>query len=854
MRLSRVQSYQLSVSLFALFAAPLPLSAQDAASDSAQNREIVVTATRIKGSVDTDVPPVEEIDEKDIASYGASSLTDLVAAVAPQTGSGRGRGGGQPVILLNGQRISGFRELRDLPPEAVKRVQIFPEEVALKYGYKPDQRVINFILKDNFASFSGEVESGIPQDGGFSRRQVESTLTRIGANTRLNLNIEYETASRLTEDERDIIVSPSTAPFATADGSSDIGAYRSLLPQTERFEVNGTWSKALALQTTLALNANYKLEGSRSLLGLPSASILVPASSPFSSGGSDVTLNRYFTSPRALERKGTTGTAQFGMSFNTLLGGWRMAFTGDYSSIDSNVISTRNADFTALNAGVLAGTVNPYAANFGSDLLFLAPDQTDSLNHTLNLLNTLSGSIFRLPAGEVQMTLRTGFARHTLDSASVRSGITTSAALKRNDLNGAVSIEVPLIERGAGALGFLGDIAINGNYGLSDLSDFGRLTEYGAGIRWSPVKGVTLQASLIGDENAPGISSLGSPNLLTPNVAYYDFTTGQTSFINVISGGNPALIGEKRRDLKLSLSLSPAKIQGLGIQIEYFKNNSRNTTASFPLLTPEIRAAFPDRVTRDASGRLLSIDQRPVNFDRERSQSIRTGFNMSGGIGKQPQGGGMFGGGGGGGPPPGAGGTRPQGGNGSGVGGAGGRGSGRGGGFGGGGLGALAGAPPSRWQIALTHTYRIQQDILIRAGVPVLDLLNGSAISTLGGAPRHEVELSGGVFTKGIGVRATGNYRSATRADGNGLPGSSDLTFSDLTTLNLRFFISLDNRGSLTKKVPFLKGSRIAFEVQNVLNDVIDVRDQSGLVPLSYQPGYLDPRGRFFELSFRKRF
>ncbi len=201
MRLSRVQSHQLSVSLFALFAAPLPLAAQDAPDDSAQNGEIVVTATRIKGSVDTDVPPVEEIDEKDIASYGASSLTDLVAAVAPQTGSGRGRGGGQPVILLNGQRISGFRELRDLPPEAVKRVQIFPEEVALKYGYKPDQRVINFILKDNFASFSGEVETGIPQDGGFSRRQVESTLTRIGASSRLNLNIEYETASRLTEDE-----------------------------------------------------------------------------------------------------------------------------------------------------------------------------------------------------------------------------------------------------------------------------------------------------------------------------------------------------------------------------------------------------------------------------------------------------------------------------------------------------------------------------------------------------------------------------------------------------------------------------------------------------------------------------
>ena len=138
--------------------------------------------------------------------------------------------------------------------------------------------------------------------------------------------------------------------------------------------------------------------------------------------------------------------------------------------------------------------------------------------------------------------------------------------------------------------------------------------------------------------------------------------------------------------------------------------------------------------------------------------------------------------------------------------------------------------------------------------MPLLDLLNGSAISNLGGAPRHEVELSGGVFVKGIGLRVTGNYRSATTAKGTGLPSSSDLHFSDLKTLDLRLFIALDNRGNLTKKLPFLKGSRIAFEVQNVLNDIIDVRDQNGTVPFSYQPGYLDPKGRLFELSFRRRF
>jgi uroporphyrin-III C-methyltransferase len=38
------------------------------------------------------------------------------------------------------------------------------------------------------------------------------------------------------------------------------------------------------------------------------------------------------------------------------------------------------------------------------------------------------------------------------------------------------------------------------------------------------------------------------------------------------------------------------------------------------------------------------------------------------------------------------------------------------------------------------------------------------------------------------------------------------------------------------------------------LDTIVDVRDQNGNVPLGYQQGYIDPRGRVFEISFRKRF
>ena len=858
--------------------------------------EIVVTAERIRGSVDTDVPPVEELNEADIAAIGASSLTDLVAAVAPQANSGRGRGGGMPIILLNGQRVSGFRELRDLPPEAIRQVQIFPEEVALKYGFRPDQRVINFILKDNFASFATEIEHAQPEDGGFGSNEFEATLTRIGSKTRFNLDIELERSTALTESERDLIGSggslvarggnvsglglngeiapalsvlvrsrvtqagiplgitnpllPQFATTANRLNDSNIGDVRTLLPRTERLEVNGTWSKALGPQTILSLNANYALNGSESLLGLPGTSFVLPGNSPFSPFGQDVTISRYFDAPRPLERESETHVFQTSSTFNHALGSWRWTVTGNYARTANQTRTTRNADFTALRAGVLAGTINPFAADFGANLLFLAPDLANSLNQNMDVRSTLAGTVLKVPAGDVQMTFASGFTKQMLDSETWRSSVTNNVALRRNIMNHSVNAELPLASRDFGLGSVIGEWAINGNIGYGDLSDFGQLLDYGAGLRWAPARNLTFQASITGDENAPGIGQLGNPTLVTPNVATYDFTRGESLFINVITGGNAALIGEKRRDLILNANWTPNFIKDFALQFSYFKNNSRNTTAVFPLLTPEIEAAFASRVVRDLDGRLVSIDQRPVNFDSEKSQRIRWGFNVSGSIGAAPAARGPFGG------PPGAGTPRgpgaatgaPAGAPAGAPRAAGGRGFGGGGGFGAG------GGQPSRWNIALYHTYRIQEEILIRPGVPILDLLNGSATSSNGGAARHEVELSGGMFHKGFGLRLQGTYKSGTTAKGTGLPGSNDLRFSDIAAINVFLFVNLDQQARVVKAAPFLKGSRITLRVENILNDIVDVRDQNGNVPLGYQQGYIDPRGRVFELSVRKRF
>jgi hypothetical protein len=249
------------------------------------------------------------------------------------------------------------------------------------------------------------------------------------------------------------------------------------------------------------------------------------------------------------------------------------------------------------------------------------------------------------------------------------------------------------------------------------------------------------------------------------------------------------------------------------------------------VLTPEIERAFPGRVVRDASGRLVSIDSRAINYAASEADELRLGFNFGRQIGGAA-------GGGRAGPPPG---QRMPGG------------TGRGGGFGGGHFGG----PGKRAQASLFYTARLKDRIEIAPGLPPLDLLNGSATGFLGGASRHRIDAEAGWFNNGLGIRAILAWQSGSLVRGGPLPGggtATDLRFSGLATINLRFFLNIDQRKSIVEALPFLKGSRVSLRINNLGNEIRTVRDEDGLTPLRYQPGYLDPLGRTVEISFRKLF
>jgi outer membrane receptor protein involved in Fe transport len=794
----------------------------DAQDPDAEDTDIVVVATRLAGQVDAPQPPIVTLNEEDIASYGASSITELISALGTQTTSGRGRGGGFPVILINGQRISSFREMRNLPPEAIRRMEVLPEEVALRFGYAPDQRVINFILKDNFSSRTVQFDYKLPTDGGFDTFSFEGSLFQIAGKNRLNLTVNADDTSPLTEGERGVSgISPARAPIAGDPNPAD---YRTLVADSRNFGFNGTWTTPLGQgpgAASLTLNGAASTSRSTSFSGLASGT---------STGG----VARYYLYP--LMRQSKTDTYQAGLNLNKPLGSWRLTTTVDASTATTTTTVDQQSNPPA---GLPATGALPPLTGVGTTI-------ARAKNDSVTSLATLVGRPLSLPGGEVSATFKLGFAYTGLTSN--RTGL-SETKLNRGDLSGGINLGIPLTSRRENFLSGIGDLSLNLSGGIDRLSDFGTLYDWSAGLTWVPTDRLNLQASYIVNEQPPSLSDLGNPLIVTEQVAVYDFTRQETALVNLTTGGNPNLRKEVQRDLKITANWQVPFVKNSTFTIEYNRNNSDDVTAAFPLLTPAIEAAFPGRVTRDANGRIIAIDQRPVTFDNTKSSRLRYGFNVQGTIGKaqaMPDFPGMGGPGGRG--PRGAGGP---GGRGGGFGGP--RGPGMGGG-GPGGPGGMGGPPngQGRWNLAIYHTIRFDESVLIAPGGPLLDLLNGDAL-TGGGVSRHSLEVEGGAFYKGLGLRFNGSWAAPTRVVST-LPGGSNLRFGSAFKLDMRLFANLQDQKWLVEASPFFKGSRLTLELTNLFNARQRITDANGVIPTNYQADLIDPQGRMIGIGFRKQF
>ena len=754
---------------------------------------IVVVGAKPRGSVIGDIPPENVLTPADVRATGATDVSELLDALAPQIGSARGRGGERPIMLLNGQRISSFRELRDLPTEAISRVEILPEEVALKYGYRADQRVVNIVLRERFRSTVARVEGSASTEGGYGAGEAELTRLMIGKDSRTSLNLDIEANSGLTEAERDILLEDSSE-----DSEPDPRDARTLLGSGRQITATVTHNRQLDT-VGATVNAEVERNQGRSLVGL-GESLLEP-----------------------LARDTTRESAHAGMALNGNVGDWRWSVTG-------NADAARNVTETDLD---VASRDRAVSSTLSGDIDAVA-----------------NGNLFRLPAGDAGATVRVGASTIHLDNDRRRDGSEFSTTLGRTRGTAALNLDLPISRRNRD-FAALGSLTLNGNAGVEQLSDFGTMTTLGAGLNWSPLDRLNLLASWTREEGAPTVQQLGDPVLDTPETRIFDFTTGETVLVTAITGGNRELEADRRDVLKLGGNWKPFEETDLRLRVDYVRSRLTDPISSFPGPTAALEAAFPERFVRNSAGELVSVDLRPVNFDSARRDTFRLGFDFSKSLKSAPpspavieafratraaagQGAPTEGG-----PPPGGGPPPddalivrdgPP--------------SGGGRFFGGGREGG-------RLTFSLTDTITLLDEVTIRPGVPKLDYLDGDAVGQSGGRPRHEVEAQAGYFNNGLGARLAANWRSGSRVN---TATGDELRFSPLATFDLRLFANLGQRLDLVARHPWLRGTSLRLEVSNLFDSKPGVRNSLGDIPFGYQADLLDPLGRTVSVTFRKLF
>jgi outer membrane receptor protein involved in Fe transport len=604
-----------------------PLAAQDtpqtdqndpAADDPpVDERDIIVRADRIAGQLRVEQAPVLELDAAEIEATGAESIAELVAIISPQTGSARGRGGGgRPVFLVNGIRIGSFRELRSYPPEAIRKVEVLPEEVAQKFGFPPDRRVINLILQDNYSSREIEAEYEQPGEGGYRAVEGEFTYLKLAKSGRVNFNAEVRDRTILTEAERDIIQTPGSIPDVAGD--PDPALFRSLIADLFGFELTGNWAKSyLESGSSLSVNTTYERNEIRALSGLNTVLLTAPDGSQ---------ALRTLDAENPLEVRTDTDSISTSGAWNLGLGEWQLTTTLDGSVVKSVTEIDRRGDTSALEASAAAGTLAiddalPTLGDAGFDT---------ALTRTIagEAKSVLRGNPIFLPAGDLATTFDVGYSWDRIESADTRSG--SDIALTRGDIEAGINLVIPLTSRREGFADALGNFTLNAQAGLNHLSDFGTLTDWSTGLTWAPFDNLDLQATYTRNEVAPSLANLGNPQITTLNVPVFDFVNGETVLASVLSGGNPALLAETQSDWRFSANWELPFWENTRFTATYVRNRSDDVTSGFPALTPDIEAAFPSRVTRNAGGQLIALDRRPVTFDETRSERLVFGLTTRG--------------------------------------------------------------------------------------------------------------------------------------------------------------------------------------------------------------------------------
>ena len=441
-----------------------------------QMEEIVVTGTHIRSAAPTS-SPLHRYNRDDIALTGSSTLQDFVHDMTPNFGGGsndalvrgtpgdsassnnigmgasvnlRGLGSGATLVLVNGQRlapsssIGDFVDISLIPLAAIESVEVLTDGASSIYGGDAVAGVTNFILRDDYSGVEAFVGYGAATGGG-----AEETRAGVTAGTNWdsgNLLVAYDWYGR----DRLCVLDK--------DFSEPIGLDIDLLPQQERHAMLVSGRQELGLGVELFGHALY---GQRD--------------------GAVTRSNTIDQPTRTTESETRQSSIILGLSAD-VFADWNVELTGAFSDVMNYSITP--------TVGTVPGPEREVNADQWS------------------LEGKVTGSLFELPGGSLQVALGGTYREENLDSINLVQQV-QDRDVQRTVSSAFAEIQVPIVGPEQNVpLVHRFDLNLSGR--IDDYDDFGTSSNPKIGLVWAPIESLHLRGTWGTSFNPPDLGRIGA--------------------------------------------------------------------------------------------------------------------------------------------------------------------------------------------------------------------------------------------------------------------------------------------------------------------------------------------------------
>ena len=333
-----------------------------------------------------------------------------------------------------------------------------------------------------------------------------------------------------------------------------------------------------------------------------------------------------------------------------------------------------NSDADTTNDDPACKPLNPFKPATQDVIGYLQYDSSKSSTSLEQYVwsGYVTGGIFTLPAGDVQVALGAEYRRET-NNIGARAeynpddpAFVPDYGVVETPLKGAFDVKevfaelsVPILKD----LPFAKQLSVDAAVRVADYSTAGKTTAEKYGLQWAPVKDIRFRTTYGKAVRAPNISEVFTASSISgqwlsdpcnywnlPNrVDKTEYTAANCAavmpankndywlWLDVIKKGNPDLKVETAKTLTAGVVLQPRFMKNFTATIDYYDINMSNVISSVEpqqiinkcMDAPTLDNTYCDMIVRDEDNNLVSVVKQNINLAKRKTSGIDMEFDYS---------------------------------------------------------------------------------------------------------------------------------------------------------------------------------------------------------------------------------